>query len=59
MKITEEDVIPILKKLIAIKTENPPGKTIEAVRYLSNLFTEAGIRNRIQEYDNEKAKENF
>ncbi|MHA1258905.1 MAG: M20 family metallopeptidase [Candidatus Heimdallarchaeaceae archaeon] len=55
MKITEEDVIPILKKLIAIKTENPPGKTIEAVRYLSNLFTEAGIRNRIQEYDNEKA----
>ena len=35
MNISESDVIPILKKLIQIKTENPPGKTIEAANYLS------------------------
>ncbi|NPD87339.1 MAG: M20 family metallopeptidase [Asgard group archaeon] len=55
MKIEKQDVIPILKKLINIKTENPPGFTIEAVQYLSNIFNEVGIKNRIQAYGEKRA----
>jgi succinyl-diaminopimelate desuccinylase len=50
MQIAEDDVIPILKRLIQIKTENPPGKTIEAVEYLVEEFEQIGIRSQIQEY---------
>jgi len=55
MKIVEQDVIPILKKLINIRTENPPGFTIEAVQYLSNYFREISIKNSIQEYGEKRA----
>ena len=55
MKIEKQDVIPILKNLINIKTENPPGFTIEAIEYLSNYFSELGIENRIQEYGEKRA----
>jgi len=50
MQITENDVIPILKRLVQIKTENPPGETIEAVEYLVEEFQQAGIKSQIQEY---------
>jgi len=55
MTITEEDVIPILKDLIKIKTENPPGTTIEAVNYLAKEFEKSGIQTEIQEYAEGKA----
>ncbi len=55
MKITEEDVIPILKNLIKIKTENPPGKTLDAVEYIKNIFEKFGIETKIQEYAEGKA----
>ncbi len=50
MQITENDVIPILKRLVQIKTENPPGTTIEAVEYLVEVFQQTGIECQIQEY---------
>ncbi|MHA1198943.1 MAG: M20 family metallopeptidase [Candidatus Heimdallarchaeaceae archaeon] len=53
--ITEEDVIPILKDLIKIKTENPPGNTIPAVNYIKNIFEEHGIETKIQNYAEERA----
>lgn len=55
MFIEESDVIPILKELIKIKTENPPGKTIDAALYIKQLFSEIGISCRIQEYAEDKA----
>jgi len=55
MQILEEDVIPILKDLINIRTENPPGFTIDAVKYLSNIFDGKGIKNIIQEYGEKRA----
>jgi succinyl-diaminopimelate desuccinylase len=55
MIITEEDVIPVLKELIKIKTENPPGKTIEAVDYLIKEFEKSGIHTEVQEYAEGKA----
>ncbi|TET78684.1 MAG: hypothetical protein E3J43_04270, partial [Candidatus Heimdallarchaeota archaeon] len=55
MNISESDVIPILKKLVQIKTENPPGKTIEAANYLEEEFQKVGIESRIQEYYEGKA----
>ena len=55
MIITEEDVIPILKELIQIKTENPPGRTIEAVDYLVKEFDKSGIHSEVQEYAEGKA----
>ncbi len=55
MKIERQDVLPVLKKLINIKTENPPGFTIEAVKYLSDYFNKIGIENRIQEYGEKRA----
>jgi len=55
MNISESDVIPILKKLVQIKTENPPGKTIEAANYLEEEFQKVGIESRIQEYFEGKA----
>jgi succinyl-diaminopimelate desuccinylase len=55
MKIQKQDVIPILQKLINIRTENPPGFTIEAVQYLVDLFNEIGIKCRIQEYGEKRA----
>ncbi len=48
--ITENDVIPLLKKLIQFNTENPPGRTIEAVRYIANILKSGGIKCEIQEY---------
>ncbi len=53
--ITEEDVIPILKELVKIKTENPPGETLEAVNYIKNILEEYGIETKIQEYANGRA----
>jgi succinyl-diaminopimelate desuccinylase len=55
MKIEKQDIIPILKDLINIQTENPPGFTIDAVNYLSKYFEEIGIENRIQEYGDKRA----
>lgn len=53
--ITEEDVIPILKELIKIKTENPPGNTIGAVNYIKGIFEKFGIETKIQNYAEERA----
>lgn len=53
--ITEEDVIPILKNLIQIKTENPPGNTLDAVEYIQEIFKTNGIETKIQNYANERA----
>jgi len=55
MLITEEEVIPILKELIKIKTENPPGRTIDAVNFLAKVFEESNIECTIQEYEEGKA----
>ena len=55
MKIQKEDVIPILQKLINIKTENPPGFTIEAIKYLVDYFSNIGISCKIQEYGEKRA----
>lgn len=55
MLITENDVIPILKELIKIKTENPPGLTIDAVKYLAKELEKSGIPSEIQEYSEGKA----
>ena len=55
MSINEEDVIPVLKELIKIKTENPPGRTLEAVHYLVKEFERSGIKSEIQEYAEGKA----
>ncbi|MFW9853251.1 MAG: M20 family metallopeptidase [Candidatus Thorarchaeota archaeon] len=55
MIISEKDVIPLLKDLIKIKTENPPGKTISAVRYLEKIFIKNGIDYEVQEYEEGKA----
>lgn len=55
MKITEKDVIPILKDLIKIKTENPPGKTIDAIDYVKKIFQKEGIDTIIQEYAEDRA----
>lgn len=55
MQILEEDVIPILKDLIKIKTENPPGFTINAVSYISNIFNDKDIKNTIQKYGEKRA----
>ena len=55
MLITENDVIPILKDLIKIKTENPPGLTIDVVKYLANELEKCGILSEIQEYSEGKA----
>ena len=53
--ITEEDVIPILKKFIQIKTENPPGFTIEAAEYLAAVLEASGISSEFQNYSEGKA----
>ena len=53
--ITEKDVIPILKKLIQIKTENPPGNTLEAIEYIKDIFQTNGIEIKIQEYAEDRA----
>lgn len=53
--ITENDVIPILKELIKLKTENPPGFTMNAVKYLEEELEECGIHSKIQEYSEGKA----
>lgn len=53
--IKENDVIPILKRLVNIRTENPPGITLEAINYLSDLFDKYEIKNTIQEYQEGKA----
>ncbi len=53
--ITENDVIPILKELIKLKTENPPGFTMNAVKYLEEELEECGIHSEIQEYSEGKA----
>ncbi|MBY8999820.1 MAG: M20 family metallopeptidase [Candidatus Heimdallarchaeota archaeon] len=55
MKIAEDDVIPILKELIKIKTENPPGFTIEATKYLVEELEISGISSVVQEYAEGKA----
>ena len=49
--ITENDVIPLLKKLIQFNTENPPGRTIEAVKFIANILKSGGIKCEIQEYE--------
>ena len=41
--ISEDDVIPLLKELIKINTENPPGRTIEAINYIAEIFQKHGI----------------
>ncbi|TFG11099.1 M20 family peptidase [Candidatus Heimdallarchaeota archaeon] len=53
--ISEEDVIPILKDLIKIKTENPPGNTLKAANYIKNLLESNGIETIIQNYAEERA----
>ncbi|MHA1345750.1 MAG: M20 family metallopeptidase [Candidatus Heimdallarchaeaceae archaeon] len=55
MLITENDVIPILKELIKLKTENPLGLTIKAVKYLVKELKKCGIPSEIQEYSEGKA----
>jgi succinyl-diaminopimelate desuccinylase len=55
MKILKQDVIPILQKLINIKTENPPGFTIEAINYLVDYFGNLGISCKVQEYGEKRA----
>ncbi|MEE9410874.1 MAG: M20 family metallopeptidase [Candidatus Heimdallarchaeota archaeon] len=50
MVIAEEEVIPILKELIRINTENPPGKTIDSVNYIAKEFEACGIKYKVQEY---------
>ncbi len=54
-KITSEDVIPILQKLITHKTINPPGITIDAVKYIEKILTEENIKVEIQEYHEGRA----
>ncbi|MCK5410218.1 MAG: M20/M25/M40 family metallo-hydrolase, partial [Candidatus Heimdallarchaeota archaeon] len=41
--------------LIKIKTENPPGLTIDVVKYLANELEKCGILSEIQEYSEGKA----
>jgi succinyl-diaminopimelate desuccinylase len=48
--ILENDVIPILKELIKFRTVNPPGKTIEAIKYVAKMFENLDIKCKIQEY---------
>lgn len=54
-KIVYEDVIPQLKKLIQFKTENPPGKTLDAIQYIANLFEEVAVPFEIHEYQENRA----
>ncbi len=53
--ITENDVIPLLRKLIQFNTENPPGRTIEAVKFIANILKSGGIKCEIQEYKEDHA----
>ena len=48
--ITENDVIPILKDLIQIKSENPPGNTLKIADYIKNLLEDNGIETELQNY---------
>ena len=48
----KEELLYILKRLIQIPTENPPGKTIEVVNFLANevFLEEEGFQNEIVSY---------
>jgi succinyl-diaminopimelate desuccinylase len=55
MKISnylKEELLYILKRLIQIPTENPPGKTIEVVNFLVNevFLEEEGFQNEVVSY---------
>lgn len=51
-KSLKEELVYILKRLIQIPTENPPGKTIEVVHFLNNevFLEEEGFQNEIISY---------
>ncbi|MHA2164515.1 MAG: hypothetical protein ACXAAT_01500, partial [Candidatus Hodarchaeales archaeon] len=49
--------IPILRNLIQLNTENPPGKTSEILTWINNWAKKEKIESNIQEY--EKGKGNI
>ncbi len=42
------NVDALLERLIAFKTENPPGREIESARFLADLFSKRGFRVELQ-----------
>ncbi|MHA1303181.1 MAG: M20 family metallopeptidase [Candidatus Heimdallarchaeaceae archaeon] len=49
-RISEQEVIPILQQLIQFQTINPPGETLEAIKYVAKIFEDKDIPYKIHEY---------
>jgi len=43
------DVVQLCSDLVRIRSENPPGRTVEVIDYLASILGELGVRNRIVE----------
>ncbi|MDE1825299.1 MAG: M20/M25/M40 family metallo-hydrolase [Candidatus Micrarchaeota archaeon] len=50
MKSSEPTVVRLTKELININTENPPGREVEAARYMRSYLKGLGIRSEIIEF---------